>query len=45
LPQCRLRQEIGKLVGVTAHTIYKCEHGTSRRRKAQPSAFASIRGL
>jgi len=37
--------DFGKLVGVTAHTIYKWEHGTSRPRKAQLAAFAAIRGL
>jgi DNA-binding transcriptional regulator YiaG len=37
--------DFGKLVGVTAHTIYKWEHGTSRPRKAQLSAFAAIRRL
>lgn len=37
--------DFGKLVGVTAHTIYKWEHGSSRPRKAQMAAFASIRGL
>ncbi|MFH1602571.1 MAG: helix-turn-helix domain-containing protein [Pseudomonadota bacterium] len=35
--------DFGKLIGVTAHTIYKWEHGNSRPRKAQLSAFASIR--
>ena len=35
----------GRLIGVTAHTIYKWEHGTSRPRRAQLSAFASIRRL
>jgi DNA-binding transcriptional regulator YiaG len=35
----------GKLIGVTGHTIYKWEHGTSRPRRAQLSAFASIRHL
>lgn len=37
--------DFGKLIGVTAHTIYKWEHGTSRPRRAQLSAFASIRRL
>ena len=37
--------DYGKLIGVTAHTIYKWEHGTSRPRRAQLSAFASIRRL
>lgn len=35
----------GKLIGVTGHTIYKWEHGSSRPRSAQLSAFASIRRL
>jgi hypothetical protein len=30
---------------VTGHTIYKWEHGTSRPRRAQLSALASIRRL
>ena len=37
--------DFGKLIGVTAHTIYKWEHGNSRPRKAQLSAFAVIRRL
>lgn len=37
--------DYGKLAGVTAHTIYKWEHGTSRPRSAQLSALAAIRGL
>jgi DNA-binding transcriptional regulator YiaG len=37
--------DLGKLVGVTAHTIYKWEHGTSHPRRAQLSAFAPIRRL
>jgi DNA-binding transcriptional regulator YiaG len=37
--------DFGKLVGVTAHTIYKWEQGSSRPRKAQMVAFAAIRGL
>jgi DNA-binding transcriptional regulator YiaG len=37
--------DFGKLVGVTAHTIYKWEQGASRPRKAQISAFAAIRGI
>ena len=37
--------DFGKLVGVTAHTIYKWEHGSARPRKAQLSAFAAIRRL
>ena len=35
----------GKLVGVTAHTVYKWEHGTSRPRRAQLTALASMRRL
>lgn len=37
--------DFGKLVGVTAHTIYKWEHGSSRPRRAQLAAFAAIRRL
>ena len=37
--------DFGKLIGVTGHTIYKWEHGTSRPRRAQLSALASIRLL
>ena len=37
--------DFGKLVGVTGHTIYKWEHGTSRPQKAQLVVFAAIRGL
>lgn len=37
--------DYGKLIGVTAHTIYKWEHGQSRPRQAQLSAFASARRL
>jgi DNA-binding transcriptional regulator YiaG len=37
--------DYGKLVGVTGHTIYKWEHGSSRPRRAQVSALASIRRL
>ena len=37
--------DYGKLIGVTGHTIYKWEHDTSRPRKAQLSALASIRRL
>ena len=35
----------GKLIGVTGHTIYKWEHGTSRPRRAQLTALASLRRL
>lgn len=37
--------DFGRLIGVTAHTIYKWEHGTSRPRKAQLNAFATTRRL
>ncbi len=37
--------DYGKLVGVTAHTVYKWEHGTSRPRKAQVAALAALRSL
>ena len=37
--------DYGKLIGVTAHTIYKWEHGSSRPRSAQLTALASIRRL
>ncbi len=37
--------DYGKLVGVTGHTVYMWEHGTSRPRKAQLTALASIRSL
>ncbi len=37
--------DYGKLIGMTGHTIYKWEHGTSRPRSAQLSALASIRLL
>ncbi len=37
--------DFGKLVGVTGHTIYQWEHGTSRPRRAQLTALATIRGL
>jgi len=37
--------DFGKLIGVTAHTVYKWEHGTSRPRKAQLTAFATTRSL
>lgn len=37
--------DYGKLVGVTGHTIYKWEHGTSRPRRAQLAALGSIRNL
>ena len=37
--------DYGKLIGVTGHTIYMWEHGTSRPRRAQLAALAAIRGL
>ena len=37
--------DYGKLIGVTAHTVYKWEHGAAHPRRAQLSAFASIRHL
>ena len=37
--------DYGKMVGVTGHTIYMWEHGTSHPRRAQLTALASIRGL
>jgi len=37
--------DYGKLVGVTGHTIYKWEHGSSRPRQAQISALGSLRTL
>lgn len=37
--------EFGKLIGVTAHTIYSWEQERSRPRAAQIAAFAAIRGL
>ena len=33
------------LIGVTAHTIYKWEHGASKPRRAQLAALTSVRGL
>ncbi len=37
--------EYGKLIGVTAATVYKWEHGASRPRNAQLASVASLRGL
>jgi DNA-binding transcriptional regulator YiaG len=37
--------EFGKLNGVTAHTIYSWEHGTSRPRSSLLQAFAALRGI
>lgn len=33
------------LVGVTAHTVYKWEHGAARPRKRQLAVLASLRGV
>lgn len=38
-------ETFGKLIGVTGHTIYKWEHGTSKPRRTQLRAFAALRGL
>lgn len=37
--------DYGRLIGVTGHTVYKWEHGTSRPRRAQLTALAAIRRL
>lgn len=37
--------DFGSLIGVTAHTVYKWEHGTSKPRRAQVVAFAALRGI
>jgi DNA-binding transcriptional regulator YiaG len=37
--------DYGKLVGVTGHTIYTWEKGTSRPRKTQLPVLASIRAM
>lgn len=37
--------DFGKLVGVTAHTVYKWEHGTSRPRSAQLAALGAVRRI
>lgn len=37
--------DYGKLIGVSALTIYSWEHGTSRPRKAQLAALVAIRGI
>jgi len=37
--------DYGKLIGVTGHTVYKWEHGTSRPRMAQQTALGSLRNL
>ena len=38
-------EDYGKLIGVTGHTVYKWEHGTSHPRRAQLAALASVRRL
>lgn len=38
-------EAFGKLVGVTAHTVYKWEHDASRPRSAQLAALATVRGI
>ncbi len=37
--------DYGKLIGVTAQTIFNWEHGKSRPRQAQISALGSVRNL
>ena len=37
--------DYGKLVGVTAHTIYQWEHSASKPRRVQLAALAALRGL
>jgi len=37
--------DYGKLIGVTGHTIYSWEKGTSRPRKTQLPVLASIRQM
>ena len=37
--------DFGKLIGVTAQTIFNWEHGSSRPRQAQISALVSIRNM
>ncbi len=38
-------EQLGKLIGVTSHTVYMWEHGRSRPRKSKLSALAAIRGM
>ena len=38
-------EAFGKLVGVTGHTVYKWEHGTSRPRRRKLAAIAAVRGI
>lgn len=37
--------QLGKLVGVSANTVYSWEKGASRPRSAQLAAFAAVRGI
>ncbi|MBI4290706.1 MAG: helix-turn-helix transcriptional regulator [Betaproteobacteria bacterium] len=37
--------DYAKLIGVTAHTVYKWEHGTARPRKRLLSKLASLRSV
>lgn len=37
--------DYGKLIGVTAHTVYKWEHRASKPRRAQLVALAALRSL
>lgn len=37
--------DYAKLIGVTAHTVYKWEHGAARPRKRLLSALASLRSM
>ncbi len=38
-------QDYAKLIGVTAHTVYKWEHGTSRPRRTQVAAITALRDV
>lgn len=38
-------EAFGKLIGVTAHTVYSWEQGKSRPRAAQLAAFVSVRKI
>ncbi len=38
-------EQYGNLIGVTAHTVYSWEHGTSKPRRAQLTALSALRGL
>ena len=37
--------DFGKLIGVSAQTVYKWEHGSARPRKRQLALLASLRGV